>query len=97
VTGVEAPRRFEWTPLYFKEIAVIGSNAFGVEQIGERRQHAMEWYFELMRTHGIDLTPILTHRFALADYRDAFLTGYDPGASGSVKMLFDHRESGRIP
>jgi threonine dehydrogenase-like Zn-dependent dehydrogenase len=97
VTGVEAPRRFEWTPLYFKEIAVLGSNAFGVEQIGERRQHAMEWYFELMRTHGIDLTPILTHRFALADYRDAFLTGYDPGASGSVKMLFDHRESGRIP
>jgi threonine dehydrogenase-like Zn-dependent dehydrogenase len=51
----------------------------------------MEWYFELMRTHGIDVTPILTHRFALADYRKAFLTGHDQGASGSVKMLFDYR------
>ena len=91
VTGVEAPRRFEWTPLYFKEIAVVGSNAFGVEEIDGRRQHAMEWYLELIRTHGVDVTPILTHRFALADYRDAFLTGYDQGATGAVKMLFDYR------
>jgi threonine dehydrogenase-like Zn-dependent dehydrogenase len=91
ITGVEAPRRFEWTPLYFKEIALVGSNAFGVEQIGARRQHAMEWYFELVRTHGIDLTPILTHRFALAGWRDAFRTSYDQGASGAVKMLFDYR------
>jgi threonine dehydrogenase-like Zn-dependent dehydrogenase len=90
VTGVEAPRRFEWTPLYFKEIAVVGSNAFGAETIGERRQHAMAWYFELVRTHGIDLTPILTHRFALADWRQAFRTAYDQGATGAVKMLFEY-------
>ncbi|MDP3766384.1 MAG: alcohol dehydrogenase catalytic domain-containing protein, partial [Dehalococcoidia bacterium] len=31
VSGVEAPRRFEWTPLYFKEVSIVGSNAFGVE------------------------------------------------------------------
>jgi threonine dehydrogenase-like Zn-dependent dehydrogenase len=90
VTGVEAPRRFEWTPLYFKEIAFVGSNAFGVEQIGERRQHAMAWYFELVRTRGLDLTPILTHRFALEDWRRAFLAAYDQGATGAVKILFDY-------
>jgi threonine dehydrogenase-like Zn-dependent dehydrogenase len=91
VTGVEAPRRFEWTPLYFKEIAVVGSNAFGVEEMGGRRQHAFEWYFELVRTHGLDLTPILTHRFPLAAWRDAFRAGFDQGASGAVKLLFDYR------
>ena len=26
------PARFEWTPLYFKEVKLIGSNAFGVEE-----------------------------------------------------------------
>jgi threonine dehydrogenase-like Zn-dependent dehydrogenase len=91
VTGVEAPRRFEWTPLYFKEIAVIGSNAFGIEALGGRRQHAFEWYFELLRSRGIDLTPILTHRFPLAAWRDAFRAGFDQGASGAVKLLFDYR------
>lgn len=90
VTGVEAPRRFEWTPLYFKEIAVVGSNAFGVEEWDGRRMHAMEWYFELMRSHGLDVTPILTHRFALDDYADAFMACYDQGKSGAIKVLFDY-------
>ncbi len=90
VTGVEAPRRFEWTPLYFKEISLVGSNAFGVEEWEGRRMHAMKWYFELMRSHGLDVTPILTHRFALADYRGAFLACHDQGKSGAVKILFEY-------
>ena len=52
VTGVEVPRRFEWTPLYFKEIAVIGSNAFGVEEFEGRRRHSMEIYLDLVATSG---------------------------------------------
>ena len=91
VTGVEAPRRFEWTPLYFKELALVGSNAFGFETIGGRRQHAMAWYFELVQC-GLDVTPILTHRFRLAEYRRAFAAAHDQGASGAVKILFDFRE-----
>jgi len=33
ITGVGAPKRFEWTPLYFKEVELVGSNAFGVEEV----------------------------------------------------------------
>src|SRR6202050_1283579 len=29
VSGVEPPKRFEWTPLYFKELRVIGSEGVG--------------------------------------------------------------------
>lgn len=88
VTGVEIPRRFEWTPLYFKEISVVGSNAFAIEEYEGRRQHAMEWYLEWVAAGRIDVTPILTHRFPLADYRDAFMTCWDQGASSAVKVLF---------
>ena len=87
--GVEPPRRFEWTPLYFKEIAVVGSNGFGIEEIGGRRQHAMEWYFEFVRSQRIDVTPIITHRFPLEAYRDAFMTCYAQGDHSAVKVLFD--------
>jgi threonine dehydrogenase-like Zn-dependent dehydrogenase len=87
--GVETPKAFEWTPLYHKELALVGSNAFGFETFEGRRQHAIEWYFELMQTRRIDATPILTHRFPLADYRKAFLACHDQGASGAVKVLFD--------
>src|SRR4030095_8070465 len=36
ITGVEAPKRFEWTPLYFKEIAVIGSQPLRGAGLGGR-------------------------------------------------------------
>src|SRR5262249_12500620 len=88
ITGVEMPRRFEWTPLYFKEIAVIGSNAFGVEDFEGQRRHSMEIYLDLVRQRRIDVTPILTHRFPLERYRDAFLACGDQGSSGAVKVLF---------
>jgi threonine dehydrogenase-like Zn-dependent dehydrogenase len=90
VTGVEMPKKFEWTPLYFKEIALIGSNAFAIEEYAGRRQHAMEWYLEFVRTGRIDVTPIITHRYRLDDYRDAFMTCYDQGKSGAVKVLFEY-------
>ena len=88
--GVEPPRRFEWTPLYFKELSLVGSNGFGVETYAGVRKHAIEWYFELIRTHQLDVTPIITHRFGLDDYRDAFLTCYEQGKHGAVKVLFEH-------
>jgi len=89
MSGVDTPARFEWSPHYFKEINLVGSNAFGVEDWNGVRQHAMAHYFDLIRSHRIDVTPILTHRFRLADYREAFRATHDQGASGAVKVLFD--------
>lgn len=60
-----------------------------METFDGRRQHAMEWYFDLMKSHSIDVTPILSHRFALERYRDAFMACYRQGQSGAVKVLFD--------
>jgi threonine dehydrogenase-like Zn-dependent dehydrogenase len=35
VSGVEPPKRFEWTPLYFKELRVVGSNGSALNRCGE--------------------------------------------------------------
>jgi len=94
ITGVEAPKRFEWTPLYFKEIAIVGSNAFGVEEFEGRRAHAMEIYLDLVKSRRIDVTPILTHRFTLDHWQQAFLACGQQGASGAVKVLFTYPDDG---
>ena len=91
VSGVEAPRRFEWTPYYFKELSLAGSNAFGIEDFEGERRHAMEIYFELVR-RGLDLSPFVTHRYALEDYRRAFLGMHDHGASRAVKSAFEFKD-----
>ena len=88
LSGVDTPARFEWSPHYFKEINLVGSNAFGVEEWRGKRQHAMRHYFDLIREKQIDVTPIITHRFALEDYRDAFRYNHEQGTSGAVKVLF---------
>jgi len=88
LSGVDTPGRFEWSPHYFKEINLVGSNAFGVEEWNGKRQHAMRHYFDLIRERQIDVTPIITHRFHLDDYRDAFLYNHQQGEHGAVKVVF---------
>ena len=64
VLGVEPPERFEWTPIYFKELAVVGSNAFGIEPFRGEHRHAIDIYLELAG-EGLDLSRLVTHRFPL--------------------------------
>lgn len=90
VSGVHPPRRFEWTPVYFKELRVVGSNAFGIEEVRGVRRHAFAHYFDLV-AQGMDLTPMITHRFALEDWRSAMLALADRRRSGAVKVLLEPR------
>jgi len=88
ISGVEPPARFEWTSLYFKELHVIGSNAFGVEEVGGVRRHAFEHYFDFLGA-GLDLTPLVTHRFPLARWREAVHTIARRRRTGAVKVLLE--------
>jgi len=88
ISGVEPPGRFEWTPLYFKELRVIGSNAFGVEDVQGVRKHAFEHYFDFA-LRGLDLTPLITHRFPLSDWDQAFMAIADHRRTGAVKVLLE--------
>ncbi len=89
--GVSSPGRFEWTPWYFKELRLVGSNAFGDETFEGRRRHAYEHFFALISDGRIDLSGMLTHRFALDDWRQAFTTLVNQGDTGAIKVAFDFR------
>ncbi len=90
VSGVEPPKRFEWTPLYFKELRVVGSNGFGVEEVGGVAKHAMLHYFDFV-SDGLDLTPVITHRFPLTRWDEAVLAVKDSRRTGAVKVLLQPR------
>jgi len=76
------------TPLYFKELRVIGSNGFGIEEVGGVAKHAIEHYFDFV-AHGLDLTPVITHRFPLERWDEAVLTVRDARRTGAVKVLLE--------
>jgi len=50
------------------------------------RKHAFEHYFDLV-AEGLDLTPLITHRFPLAAWDDAIVTIAGVKRTGAVKVL----------
>jgi threonine dehydrogenase-like Zn-dependent dehydrogenase len=84
--GVHGPTSWEWTPLYFKEISWVGSNAFGIEEVDGVRKHGLQHYLDLVADGVIDLSPMLTHQFALDDWRAAFEVLATQQDSGAIKV-----------
>ncbi len=90
-SGVHAPERWEWSPLYFKEISWVGSNAFGVEEVDGVRMHGIAHYLRLADEGRVDLTGMLTPIFRLEQWRDAFVALATQEESGAIKVAFDFR------
>jgi threonine dehydrogenase-like Zn-dependent dehydrogenase len=90
-SGVHAPERWEWSPLYFKELNWVGSNAFGVEEVDGVRQHGIAHYLRLAADGRIDLDGMLTHTFRLDQWREAFVTLATQETTGAIKVAFDFR------
>jgi threonine dehydrogenase-like Zn-dependent dehydrogenase len=90
VTGVSKPKRYEWTPWYFKEISIIGSNAFALETFQTVKQHSYMHYFKFLEEERIDPSPMLTHLFPLNKYRKAFLTARKQDQFKSIKVAFQY-------
>jgi threonine dehydrogenase-like Zn-dependent dehydrogenase len=88
-SGVSTPGRWEWTPIYFKELTIGGSNAFGVEEVAGVRKHAIAHYFDLVADGRVDLTGMLTHRFPLERWLDALKALSHQELSGAVKVAFE--------
>ena len=89
LSGVSTPGRWESTPIYFKELHIAGSNAFGIEEVDGVRKHAIAHYFDLVADGRVDLTGMLTHRFPLGHWLDALRALSRQDASGAIKVAFE--------
>jgi threonine dehydrogenase-like Zn-dependent dehydrogenase len=89
--GVHGPAQWEDTPLYFKELSMVGSNAFGVEEVDGVRAHGIRHYLDLTAAGRVDLSGMLTHTFPLDDWRAAFTALATQAQSGAIKVAFDFR------
>ncbi|GAC1402185.1 MAG: hypothetical protein NVS4B12_28770 [Ktedonobacteraceae bacterium] len=81
------------TPVWFQEVNLIGTLGQGMETwpIGTREQRSTFSITTDMITHGL-LHPehLITHHFALNNYRQALMTAVDKGDQRTVKVVFDY-------
>jgi len=87
--GISTPRRCENTPHYFKELQVIGSNAFSIETFNGTKVHAFEHYLKFLENKIIDPSLLITHKFPLGKYKEAFNALAYKRRSQAVKVVFD--------
>jgi threonine dehydrogenase-like Zn-dependent dehydrogenase len=87
--GVSNPMRFENTPHYFKELEIVGSNAFSMERFNNLEAHAFEFFLKFLANQEIDLSGFITHKFPLIKYKQAFEIASNKSKSKAIKVLFE--------
>jgi threonine dehydrogenase-like Zn-dependent dehydrogenase len=78
----------DWTPLWLKELTVRGSLCYGEHRHVSPARDAFREAADLIAARRVALGALLTHVYALADYRAALSTATDKKASGSIKVAF---------
>jgi L-iditol 2-dehydrogenase len=84
----DKPKGVEWTPIWLKELTLKGTFWCGIEQRQDRPIHDTELALEWMAQGKVDLAPLLTHRFALAEYRKALTVTLARKHNGVLKSAF---------
>ena len=84
-------RGVDLTPIWFTELTVFGTYGRQTENYQGRAIGTYPLVHELMLAGKLDVAPMLTHRFPLAEYRRAFEVGLNKSAHKAVKVAFDMR------
>lgn len=78
------------TSLWFREIAVVGAYGRQIERHNGASRHTYALTMELMASGRLPTTGLLTHKFAVRDYRRALAALVGRGRERVIKAAFVH-------
>jgi threonine dehydrogenase-like Zn-dependent dehydrogenase len=82
------PRGIDWTPIWLKELKVTGSFCSSTENHRGRSIRTYQLALDLMKEGRLDLSPLLTHRFRLEEYKKALDVLFHKERNQAVKVAF---------
>lgn len=93
VLGLAAiPKGVDWTPVWMKELSVLGSFLSGAEPGENGPVRTAQIAMNLLAEGKVDLSFMVTHRFRLHDYPRALETTLSRGKARLIKSVFDFTE-----
>jgi threonine dehydrogenase-like Zn-dependent dehydrogenase len=81
-------KRMDWTPVWLKELVIIGSVWSGTEVVEDRPVPTFELIVKWMAEGKLDLAPLVTNRFRLDEYQKALAVTADKGRHPAIKSVF---------
>jgi threonine dehydrogenase-like Zn-dependent dehydrogenase len=82
------PRNVDWTSIWYKELRVFGTYAYGWETLHGERVRTFDLALRLLRERAEELAPLVGATFPLSEYRQALASALHSGRSGVVKTAF---------
>ncbi|MBI5653660.1 MAG: alcohol dehydrogenase catalytic domain-containing protein [Chloroflexi bacterium] len=90
LVGVNLHRmKLDLTPVWYQEVNLIGAVGHDVVTWDGEALSTFELAMKWMQTGKLNCDGLITHRFALEDYRNAFAVATDKRVHRSVKVVFD--------
>jgi threonine dehydrogenase-like Zn-dependent dehydrogenase len=84
-----SPRGVDWTPLFLREVRLVGTSYYAAEHADGRTARAIEIAMELLAAGRVDLRGLVTHRFPLRLVRRALVAALDKRSQRTVKVVLD--------
>ncbi len=94
LVGVDLNLKYlDLSPVWYQEVSVVGSMGHGMENwpLGTRqRRSTFAVAAELIEQGLLHPEKLLTHRFALTNFREAIRTANKKGETRAIKVVFDY-------
>jgi threonine dehydrogenase-like Zn-dependent dehydrogenase len=88
--GVLGP--VDFSSLWFRELKLTGSSTYAHSVCQGRTVRTYDKAVELLARGDYPTQGLVSHRFRLADYRQAFKTAFDKRRHQSLKVAIDLRD-----
>jgi len=87
--GAATTHSYDLSPLFWKEIELVGAinHSFDPGPGGGPTRHSVARAVDILASGGLPHEVVVTHDFALEDYREAIATAMDR-QSGAIKVVF---------
>ncbi len=91
MVGTGHGRGVDLTPVWFTELNMLGAYGRQIENYDGRRVGTYQLVHDFMRDGKLQTDGMLTHTFALGDYKKAFATAMHKAAHLALKVALDFR------
>ncbi len=90
VVGISLDQlKIDISPVWYREVDLIGSYASGLENWQGRSVHTLDLVIEMLREGRLTTGGLITHRFPFEQYRRAIATASNR-SKGSIKVAFEY-------
>lgn len=83
-------KRLDLSPVWYQEVSVLGSIGHGTEDWMGQRRSTFSVAAELIEQGLLHPEKLLTHRFALTNFKEAIHTMKRKGQTRAIKVVFDY-------